>query len=311
MGKKKIIIDCDPGHDDAVALILAACSSKIELLGISVSSGNQTIEKTSRNALNICRYFDINVPIAVGSARPLVTDPKICEEIHGESGLDGVDFPNYEQKFDSRNGASLIADLLLKNEDVTVVTTGPMTNLGLALRFNPEIVHHIKEIIFMGGSIDNGNVTPAAEFNILVDAEAAHITLHSGVPIKMIGLNITRKVLVTDEIINKASLIGNKKSTFFAKLMRVYLDNQRKTFHIIGAPLHDPVTIACLIDESLVSFQNMNVEIDISHGTSHGRTNCDVFDFLHAPKNCLVGMDIDVKKFWNLIFSCLRSKSHE
>ena len=311
MEKKKIIIDCDPGHDDAIALLLAACSSKIKLLGISVSSGNQTIEKTSRNALNICRYFDIRVPIAVGSKRPLVTEPKICEEIHGESGLDGVDFPNYEPIFDARNGAGLIIDLLLKNEDVTVVTTGPMTNLGLALRFKPEIANHIKEIIFMGGSMDNGNVTPAAEFNILVDAEAAHIALHSGVPIKMIGLNITRKVLVTDEIINKASAIGNKKSIFFAKLMRVYLDNQRKAFHIVGAPLHDPVTIASLIDDSLVSFQKMNVEIDITHGTSHGRTNCDIFDFLHAEKNCFVGIDVDVKNFWNIIFNCLRSKSHE
>lgn len=311
MEKKKIIIDCDPGHDDAVALLLAACSSKIKLLGISVSSGNQTIEKTSRNTLNICRYFGINVPIAVGSARPLVTEPRICEEIHGESGLDGVDFPNYEQKFDRRNGAGLIIDLLLKNKDVTVVTTGPMTNLGLALRLEPKIAHHIKEIIFMGGSVENGNVTPAAEFNILVDAEAAHIALHSGVPIKMIGLNITRKVLVTDQIIDQASAIGNKKSIFFAKLMRVYLDNQRKSFHIVGAPLHDPVTIASLIDDSLVSFQKMNVEIDIDHGTSHGRTNCDVFDFLHAEKNCLVGMDVDVKKFWNIIFGCLRSKKHE
>lgn len=311
MEKKKIIIDCDPGHDDAVALLLAFCSSKIKLLGISVSSGNQTIEKTSRNALNICRYFDINVPIAVGCSRPLVTEPVICEEVHGESGLDGFDFPKYEGKFDSRNGASLIVDLLSKNEDVTVVTTGPMTNLALALRIKPEIVHHIKEIIFMGGSVDNGNVSPAAEFNILVDAEAAYIALHSGVPIKMIGLNVTRKVLVTDEIINKAFAIGNKKSIFFAQLMRVFLDNQKKTFHITGAPLHDPVTIASLIDSSLVSFRNMNVEIDISHGTSHGRTNCDVFDYLHAQKNCLVGIDIDVKKFWNIIFNCLRSKSLE
>ena len=134
----------------------------------------------------------------------------ICEEVHGKSGLDGFDFPKYEDKFDSRNGASLIVDLLLKNEGVTVVTTGPMTNLALALRLKPEIVHHIKEIIFMGGSVDNGNVSPAAEFNILVDAEAAHIALHSGVPIKMIG-EFTRKVLVTDEISIELFTIGNKK----------------------------------------------------------------------------------------------------
>ena len=311
MEKKKIIIDCDPGHDDAIALLLAACSPKIKLLGVSVSSGNQTIEKTSRNALNICRYFDINVPIAIGCSHPLVSEPMICEEVHGKSGLDGFDFPKYEVKFDTRNGSSLIADLLSNNEDVTVVTTGPMTNLALALRLKPQIAQHIKEIIFMGGSVDNGNVSPAAEFNILVDAEAAHIVMHSGVPIKMIGLNVTRKVLVTDEIINRAFAIGNKKSIFFAKLMRVFLDNQRKTFHIDGAPLHDPVTVASLIDDSLVNFQNMNVEIDISHSTSHGRTNCDVFDYLDAPKNCLVGMDIVVKRFWKLIFNCLRSKYHE
>ncbi|HPY79683.1 MAG TPA: nucleoside hydrolase [Bacilli bacterium] len=311
MEKIKIILDCDPGHDDAVAILLAACSSQIKLLGISVVSGNQTIEKTSHNTLNICRYFGINVPISKGSPRPLVTEPMICEQVHGESGLDGFDFPNYEEVFDKRNGAELMIDLLTKNKDVTIVTTGPMTNLALALRMKPEISDRIKEIVFMGGSVDNGNVSPAAEFNILVDAEAAHICVNSGIPIKMIGLNITRKVLVTDEIIKKTLALNNKKSIFFAKLMRVFLDNQRKTFNIEGAPLHDPVTIASLIDDSLINFKKMNVKIDISHGSSHGRTNCDVFDYLHAPKNCYVAMDIDVKKFWNILFKCLRSKAHE
>lgn len=311
MEKKKIILDCDPGHDDAIAILLAGFSPKIHLLGISVASGNQTIEKTARNTLNICRYFNIDVPIAVGCSRPLVALPMICSQIHGESGLDGFDFPVYEQKFDSRHGAQLIIDLLKQNEDVTVVTTGPMTNLALALRLAPEIIPHIHEIIFMGGSVDNGNVSPAAEFNILVDPEAAHIVLHSGIPTKMVGLNVTRKVLVTDEIINKASLLNTKASVFFTKLMRVFLDNQRKIFQVKGAPLHDPVTIASIIDESLVKFQDMNVEIDISHGSSYGRTNCDVFNYLHAPQNCQVAMDVDVGKFWSIINSCLGGKSYE
>lgn len=299
--RRNIVLDCDPGHDDAVAIMLAGRSEKINLLGISVASGNQTIEKTSINTLNICKYLNINVPIAIGADRPLVQHSMVCPEIHGESGLDGFEFPEYDKTFDSRKGAQLIIDCVMNNDDVTVVTTGPMTNLGLAMRLEPKIINKIKEVIFMGGSIDHGNVSPAAEFNILVDPEAAYIVMTSGVPIKMVGLNVTRQVCVDDEVIERMKKINSSASNMFCKLMEVFLENQRKTFGVKSAPLHDPVTIASMIDDECVTFTPMNVEIDISHGPSYGRTNCDVFDFLHKEHNCLVATAINQEKFWDVI----------
>lgn len=298
---RNIILDCDPGHDDAIAIVLAGANPNINLLGISVVAGNQTIEKTARNAYNIAKYLGLNIPIAIGSEFPIVRERVICAQVHGESGLDGFDFPKYEYNYDKRNGVQLIVDSVMNNDDVTVVATGPLTNVALALKLEPRLSKRIKEIVLMGGSVDNGNTSPAAEFNIMCDPEAAYIVFTSGIPVKMIGLNVTRKVLVTPEVISRMDKINNKASDMFVKLMKVFNENQQKTFGIASAPLHDPATIASLIDDSLVKYQLMNVEIDISHGPSYGRTNCDVFDYLHAPKNAYVAMDIDVDKYWDIV----------
>lgn len=305
--KRNIVLDCDPGHDDAVAIMLIGKNQNFNLLGISVASGNQTLEKTALNTWNVCEYLGIDVPIALGCERPLIQNPMICPKVHGESGLDGFTFPHYEKKYSPLKGAELIIDCVMKNSDVTVVTTGPMTNLALAMRLEPKIIKRIKEVIFMGGSTDNGNVSPAAEFNILVDPEAASIVINSGVSLKMIGLNVTRKVLLDDAIIQRFSKIKNKAGILFHDLMRVFLDNQRKTFGIDAAPLHDPVTIASLMDDTLVAYKNMNVQIDLSHGSSYGRTNCDVFDYLGQNHNCLVAMDIDEAKFWDILEKSLEA----
>lgn len=296
-----LILDCDPGHDDAIAILLAGQKDKFNLLGISSSSGNQTIEKTSKNLLNIKNYLTLNCEIAKGIDRPLIQHSMVCPEIHGESGLDGFIFPKYNEEFSSLSGPLFLIDKIMHSNDVVVAITGPMTNFALALRLEPKIKEHIKEVIFMGGSIDHGNVSPASEFNILVDPEAAYIVINSGLKIKMVGLNVTRKVCVDEQIIKRMSKINNSASDLFVDLMKVFLENQQKTFDIQKAPLHDPVTIASLIDDSLVNFVPMNVTIDIRHGESYGRTNCDVFDYLHAPKNVEVAMDINVDKFWSII----------
>ncbi len=299
--KRNIILDCDPGHDDAIAILLAGSNPNLNLLGISVVAGNQTIEKTARNALNVVTYLGIDVPVAIGCEFPMVRERVICAAIHGESGLDGFDFPKYDKPFDKKHGVQLIIDSVLNNEDVTIVATGPLTNVAMAIKLEPKLLNKVKEIVLMGGSVDNGNTSPAAEFNIMCDPEAAHVVFSSGIPVKMIGLNVTRKVIVTDEIISRMEKINNKASDMFAKLMRVFNANQRNTFGVKAGPLHDPATVACLIDKSLIKFQKMNVVIDISHGPSYGRTNCDVFDYLHAPHNAYVAMDIDVEKYWNIV----------
>lgn len=305
--KRNIILDCDPGHDDAVALLLAGNNPKLNLLGITVVAGNQTIEKTAKNALNVSSYLGINVPVAIGCEFPMVRDRVICASIHGESGLDGFTFPTPKQSFDKRHAVQLIIDLCLQNEDVTIVATGPLTNVAMALKMEPKLYKRIKEIVLMGGSVDHGNTSPAAEFNIMCDPEAAHVVFSSGLPVKMVGLNVTRKVLVTDEVIKRMEKINNKAGDMFAKLMKVFNKNQRKTFGVVAGPLHDPATIASLIDEDLIKYQKINVVIDISHGPSYGRTNCDVFDYLHAPKNAYVAMDIDVNKYWDIVEEGIRS----
>ena len=305
--KRNIILDCDPGHDDAIAILLAGSNPNINLLGISVVAGNQTIEKTARNAMNVSTYLDLNVPVAIGSEFPIVRERVICAAIHGESGLDGFDFPEYNKKFDKRHGVQLIIDSVMNNDDVTVVATGPLTNVALALKMEPKIAKRIKEIVLMGGSVDNGNTSPAAEFNIMCDPEAAHIVFTSGVKVKMVGLNVTRKVLVYDSVIQRMSHINNKASDMFCKLMKVFNENQHKTFGVEAGPLHDPATIASIIDDNLITYKHMNVVIDISHGPSYGRTNCDVFDYLHAPKNAYVAMDINVDRYWDIIEEGIRN----
>lgn len=305
--KRNIVLDCDPGHDDAVAILLAGKNPNLNLLGISVVAGNQTIEKTARNALNVATFLGINVPIAIGCEFPMVRERVICAAIHGESGLDGFEFPNYGDKFDKRHGVQLLIDSVMNNDKVTIVATGPLTNVAMAIKMEPKILERLDEIVIMGGSVDNGNTSPAAEFNIMCDPEAAHVVFSSGVTVRMVGLNVTRKVIVTPEVVDRMEKINNKASDMFVKLMRVFNENQRKTFGVAAGPLHDPATIASIIDKDLIKWQKMNVVIDISHGPSYGRTNCDIFDYLHAPHNAYVAMDIDVNKYWDIIEESIRA----
>lgn len=307
MDKRKIILDCDPGHDDAVAIMLALSSDKLDLLAISVEAGNQTLEKTGRNSLNLVQYFNKDIPVALGETHPLKKKLETCPKIHGESGLDGFTFPKLIKQFDKLSAVELMKKLLLENEKVTLVPTGPLTNIATLLIKYPEVKSHIEEIVLMGGSIGYGNVTPAAEFNIFVDPEAADIVFKSGLTIKMMGLDVTRKVKLTYSMLEDFKKINNKASILFCDLMKVFIDNQKDVFGFVGAPLHDPVTIAYLIDPSVVSLKEMNTEIDISGGPSYGRTNCDQFNYLNRKPNSFVAIDIDTNKYWEIIKKGLES----
>ena len=304
MTKRNIILDCDPGHDDAIALLLSCYSDELNLLAVTTSAGNQTIDKTSRNALNLLNFFNkSDIPLAKGSSHPLVRKIQTCPEIHGESGLDGFTFPLYKENYDFREGYQLIIDTLLHNEDVTVVTTGPMTNLALAISHNKRILKNIKEIVLMGGSTGEGNITKAAEFNILVDPEAADICFRSGVPLRMLGLNVTRQILVTDEVVKEASKIPTRGADLFVKLMKVFNENQRSFFGLEAGPLHDPATIVFLINEDVFEFEDMNVEIDVSQSELAGKTVCSK-DKL--PHNVKVATTVNVDLYWKEIFKHLR-----
>jgi len=307
MKKRKIILDCDPGHDDAIAMMLVGNNPHFDLLGITVESGNQTLAKTGRNALNLCQYLKLDVPVCLGAETPLIKEVEVCEVIHGESGLDGFTFPKLVKQFDARHAVEfMVKEIMESDELVTVVTTGPMTNLALALRMEPLIISKIEEVVLMGGSYQNGNVTPAAEFNIFCDPEAAYIVFNSPIKVTMVGLDVTRKVKVLPSVVKRMGKIENNASLLFTKLMKVFNENQKKVFGFEGAPLHDPVTIAYLIDPSLLTVKHAHCEIDISHGFSYGRTNCDTFDYLHLEKNTYVAMAIDIDKFWDIIEEAIR-----
>lgn len=304
--KRKIIIDCDPGHDDAIAILLAASSDKLDLLAITVESGNQTLEKTGRNALNLVQFLNLNIPVALGRGKPLKRSPMTCAAVHGESGLDGYIFDPLEIDFDKREAVELLKDLLLANDKVTLVPTGPLTNIAQLLIEYPECKSHIEEIVLMGGSMGHGNVSPAAEFNILCDPEAADIVFNSGLVVKMMGLDVTREVLVLPEVIERMKNINNKASDLFTKLMIAFNHNQKKVFGYDGGPLHDPVTIVYLINPNVVTLQYMNVVIDTTGGPSYGRTNCDRFNYLKQEPNAFVATKIDVDLYWDEVEKGLR-----
>ena len=302
MNKQKIIIDCDPGHDDAIALLVANYSNQLDLLGVSTCAGNQTIDKTSKNADNLLRFFHSDIKVAKGETDPIKRKVKTCPEIHGESGLDGYDFPFGIIEYDPRPAYQFIIDTVLANKDIIVVTTGPMTNLALAISKCPEITKNIKEIVLMGGSTGEGNITKEAEFNILVDPEAADICFKSGVPLRMLGLNVTRKILVTDEVINEASKINTRGSDLFVKLMKVFNENQRTFFGLEYGPLHDPATIVSLVNSKAFEFEPMHVEIDTTDTMYLGKTRCNK----DKPANCMVATKVNLEEYWSVIYESLR-----
>lgn len=307
MDRTKIILDCDPGHDDAVAIMLAGKSPKIDLLGITVVAGNQTLDNTQRNALNVVQCLGLDVPVYAGCGQPMIREKMTAGDIHGKTGLDGPVFEPLTRKLEPEHGVNFIIRTLMESRDpITVVTTGPMTNLGMAIRMEPRIVEKIQRIVLMGGAYTNGNVTPAAEFNIIADADAAYVCFTSGRPITMVGLDVTRKALCYPSIVERMDKVGNKASKLFVDLMKHFCKSQKEVFGWEGGPLHDPITIAYLIDPTVLTTKPMHAEIDIRSTQSYGRTNCDYFGYQKKEPNADVAIDIDVEKFWNMIEEGLR-----
>ena len=302
MEKQKIILDCDPGHDDAVAIMLAAKAPNLELLGITTVAGNQTLEKTQRNACRVLQWIGADVPVYAGCDRPMVRSQVVAGDIHGDSGLDGPVFPLLSKTAEREHAVHYLIRTLVESEgDIIVVTTGPMTNLAMAMRLEPRSVEKIRRIVLMGGSYGNGNVTPAAEYNIIADAEAAYVCFTSGRPITMVGLDVTRKVLCYPSVTERMAKVNTCASRLFVDLMAHFCKTQKEIYGMEGGPLHDPVTIASLIDPELLTTKPMNVQIDLRSTQSYGRTNCDYFGYLGLPATADVAVDIDVKRFWDIV----------
>ncbi|MEX6013035.1 ribosylpyrimidine nucleosidase [Mammaliicoccus sciuri] len=307
MEKQKIILDCDPGHDDAITMLMAYIHTNIDLLGITIVSGNQTLEKTVKNGLSVAQHLNMDVKIYSGASEPLVRERVVADNVHGETGMDGPVFDALNREPEDKRAVQFIIDTLLHSEgDITLVPTGPLTNIALAMKLEPSITSKIKEIVLMGGAYGNGNFTPSAEFNIFADPEAAHIVFKSGVPIVMMGLDVTNKTLCTPEIIKRMESTNNKAGQLFSDLMNFTLKTQFQEFGLEAGPLHDATTIGYLVNKDLFEVQDMYVEIDINRGPSYGRTVCDESDVLKKEHNVKVAKNVKVDEFFDLVYECIR-----
>lgn len=303
---KKIILDVDPGHDDAVAMMMARIHPAIDLRAVTVVAGNQTLAKTARNALLVAEAIGLACPVAAGMSRPMVREPILAGDIHGASGLDGPVFGEPALALDGRHAVDLLIETLLDSDgDITVVPTGPLTNVAMAMRKEPAIVEKIERIVLMGGSYQLGNVTPAAEFNICADAEAAHVVFSSGRPLVMMGLDLTRQALCGADVVERARKLDNPVATLFVELMEFFTKTQREVFGWTAPPLHDPTTVAWLIDPTLFETKAMRVDVELRGEHTYGRTCCDYFGVTGREPNVEVAVGLDVPRFWDLLIGCL------
>jgi inosine-uridine nucleoside N-ribohydrolase len=297
-----IIIDCDPGHDDALALLLALASPEVELVGVTTVAGNQTLEKTTANALKVLELAGRDdVPVAAGAADPLVRTREVAAHVHGESGLDGPDLPAPTSPPVEQHAVSFLAERIRERDGrVTLVPTGPLTNVALLLALEPDA--RPERIVLMGGSIGEGNRTPAAEFNIWADPEAAQRVFASGIDVTMIGLDVTHQALVDAADADRLRAVG-KVGRIAAELLDFYrLWHERQYPDLAGSPLHDPVAVAHVVDPSLVAVRRAFVEVDCGWEQGRGRTNVDWRGRLNSREpNATVGLGIDRPAFVRMI----------
>ena len=271
---QKVILDCDPGHDDAMAILLAA--KRLDVLGITTVAGNQSIDKVTTNALKVVELAGLTrIPVAQGAAHPLVRAPRHAPEIHGQTGLDGPDLPVPATKPVNMHAVDFIIVTVMRTDGVTLVPTGPLTNIALALRKEPRIAGRIPEICLMGGSRTHGNVTAAAEFNIYFDPEAAHAVFTSGIPIKMVGLNVTEQVIATPPRRQQLRVLGTRVARAAAEMLDFYAGAVERAYGFAGGAMHDPLAVAALIDPGVLVFEHMHVAVELAGQYTLGQTLCD------------------------------------
>jgi len=299
-----ILLDCDPGHDDAIALLLALASPELELRGVTTVAGNQTLEKTTANAIRVLEFAGrADVPVAAGADRPLVRERFVAAYVHGETGLDGPDLPPAEGEPVNRHAADFLADKIRDaNGAVTLVPTGPLTNVALLLALHPDA--RPERIVLMGGAIAEGNVTPAAEFNIWADPEAAARVFASGIDVTMVGLDVTHKALFTSAHIGR---LAGRVGEMVTELLRFYDRFHREVYGFDGSPIHDAVAVAQVMRPDLVETKHLNVEIDVESELCRGRTVVDVWRRSGREPNSHVGVEIDADGFLELLIERLNS----
>lgn len=303
---RKIILDCDPGHDDAMAIVLAYGNPEIDLLAITTVAGNQTLPKTSLNARLVCTVAGIDdVPIAAGSERPITRNLVTAGDIHGTTGLDGHAFPEPRIPLAGIHAVDLIVDLIMgSGGDITLVPTGPLTNIALALRREPRIADRVREVVLMGGSFTRGNVTPAAEFNIYVDPEAADIVFKAGWPVTMVGLDLTHQALATDEVVDRIGALGTPVAEMSVNLLSFFGGTYRREQGFQAPAVHDPCAVTRVIAPQLLECVDAFVAIETAGRWTSGMTVTDFRGKLGEP-NAQVATKLDVEAFWDLLIDAI------
>ena len=305
----RIIIDTDPGQDDAVAILLALASPELEVVGITCVAGNVELELTCLNARKICELANItDVPIFKGSSEPLRRNLVTAKHVHGRTGLDGADLPEPTLELADGHAVDFIIDTVMSNSDseITVCALGPLTNIAMALEKKPELKKKINKIIMMGGGFfEGGNITPAAEFNIYVDPEAANIVMSSKIPIVMLPLDLTHKVLASSEVIKKFRNMNTRTGRVTANLLDFFGRFDTAKYGSEGAPLHDPNVIAYLLEPSSYEGKLINVEIETNSDLTLGMTVADWWGVTNRPKNVFFVRDTIPDRILDIIISRL------
>ncbi|MFP7301767.1 pyrimidine-specific ribonucleoside hydrolase RihA [Klebsiella pasteurii] len=299
-----VIIDCDPGHDDAIALVLALASPELDVKAVTSSAGNQTPDKTLRNVLRMLTLLKRpDIPVAGGALKPLMRELIIADNVHGESGLDGPALAEPGFAAQSCTAVELMANILRDSaEPVTIVATGPQTNVALLLNSHPELHAKIDRIVIMGGAMVLGNWQPAVEFNIYVDPEAAEIVFQSGIPVVMAGLDVTHKAQIHVEDIERFRRIGNPISTIVAELLDFFLEYHKdEKWGFVGAPLHDPCTIAWLLKPEMFTTVERWVGVETQGKYTQGMTVVDFYNLTGKQPNATVMLDVDRQAFVDLL----------
>ena len=295
-----ILLDCDPGHDDAIGILLALGSDELELRGVTTVAGNQTLEKTTANAIRVLELAGRGeIPVAAGAGRPLVREPRVAADVHGDTGLDGPDLPPPQAEPSPQHAVDFLAERI---QGTTLVATGPLTNVALLLARHPEAKP--ERLVLMGGAIAEGNVTPAAEFNIWADPEAAQRVFSSGLDVTMVGLDVTHQALVNAEHarqLREAGRIGE----VVAELLEFYGGFHRATYGWDGSPIHDAVAVADVIDPTLLEVERLNVRIDTESELCRGRTVVDLWRRTGLEPTANVAVAIDAERFVNLLLERL------
>src|SRR5918992_6077317 len=301
-----VVLDVDPGHDDAVALMLACGAPELELLAVTTVAGNAPLEKTTHNALRVLSLIGhTDVPVAAGASSPLHRQLHTAENIHGESGLEGPEIPGPSFEADARGVTAFMADTLREApEPVTLIPTGPLTNVALFLREYPELKERIAHISLMGGSIGLGNTTPAAEFNVYVDPEAAREVFESGLPITMSGLDVTHQAGAGPAERENLRSLG-RIGAVVAELLEFFAGTYERVYGFGAPPLHDAVAVATVMELGLLQTHPMRVDVECESELTRGETVCDFYGVGGKPPNAEVGVELDRERFFDLLYEVL------